>query len=470
MCGVRTADGRGHATFRRWAARTENIFLAMGLIFGLLIVFVTPPFQVPDETSHFFRAYQISQGDLLPERRGQITGGVLPASLQALAARFDLGDWRHQLHTTFRHTIDSRRIQLSPEDVAFAGFSNTTAYGRPAVYAPQVAGIMFGRLVSSSVLDLLYFARLGGMLAWLALGYWAIRIIPGGKWALLAMFFTPMLLFLAPSTSADSFVLGLTALTVAITVRFASTPDRLTFKDLALIFVVAVALAATKIPYSLGFLVLLAIPAAKYGRTRTYVAFWGVTTLLCVGFMGGWLVAAQRFYSPARLDAPISPSLQLAFLARNPFVFVRAVYHVYASYGRQVLWGFVGVLGQSDTPLPYWLRIFAIVNVTIGMLTVEPVCKRLKAVYKWVAALVPLGVFVAIHLLQYLSWTPVGRTVLEGLFGRYLLAVAILMIPLLATRKILIVPVRGWRFAVSLTFMQVVLASSTVVVLLRRYY
>jgi uncharacterized membrane protein len=338
------------------------------------------------------------------------------------------------------------------------------------VYAPQVAGIIVGRLLSSSVLDLLYFARLGGLLVWLALSYWAIRIIPGGKWALLAMSFTPMLLFLAASTSADSFVLGLTALTVAITVRFASTPDRLSSRDLALIFVVSVALAATKMPYSLGFLVFLAIPAAKYGGVRTYATFWAVTTLLCVGFMGAWILEAQRFFSPARLDAPISPYLQLAFLAHDPFVFVRAVYDVYASNGRQVLWGFVGVLGQSDTSLPYWLRIVAIVNVTIGMLTVEPVCRHLKAVYKWVAALVPLAIFVAIHLLQYLSWTPVGRTVLEGVFGRYLLAVAILTIPLLATRKFLVVPVKGWRFAASLTLMQVVLASSTIVVLLGRYY
>jgi uncharacterized membrane protein len=470
MRGVTTADARPHATLRQWAAKIENTFLVMGLIFGLLVVFITPPFQVPDEASHFFRAYQISQGDLLPEKRGQITGGILPASLQELPAGFELGDWRDPVQTTFSHTIDARRIQLEPQNVAFAGFSNTTAYGRPLVYAPQVAGILVGRLLSSSALDLLYFARLGGLLVWLLLSYWAIRIIPGGKWALLAMSFTPMLLFLAASTSADSFVLGLTALTVAITVRFASTPDRLTPRQLALIFVVAVVLAATKMPYSLGFLVFLAIPAAKYGGLKTYAAFWAVTTLLCVGSMGVWLLAAQTFYSPARLDEPISPYLQLAFLAQNPLVFVRAVFDVYVLHGLQVLWGFVGVLGQSDTSLPYWLRILAVINVTIGMLTVEPICRHLKAVYKWVAALVPLGILLAIHLLQYLSWTPVGRTDLEGLFGRYLLAVAILSIPLLATRKNLMVPVKGWRSAAALTLLQVVLASSTIVVLLSRYY
>ncbi len=470
MRNVPTADGRRHATFRRWATRTENIFLVIGLIFGLLVVFITPPFQVPDETSHFFRAYQISQGDLVPEKRGQMTGGLLPASFQEVPALFELGDWRHQVHTTFRHTIDARRIQLRPKEVAFAGFSNTTAYGRPAVYAPQVAGIVLGRLLTSSALDLLYFARLGGLLVWLALSYWAIRIIPGGKWALLAMSFTPMLLFLAASTSADSFVLGLTALTVALTVNFASTPGRLSSRHLALIFVVAVVLAATKMPYSLGFLVLLAIPAAKYGSTRRYAAFWAVTSLLCLGFMGAWVLTAQGFYSPARLDALVSPYLQLDFLVHHPLVFARAVYRLYAYTGRQVLWSFVGLLGQSDTQMPYWLRILALVNVAVGMLTVEAVCRHLRAAYKWIAALVPLGVFAVIHVLQYLSWTPVGGTVLEGVFGRYFLAVAILLIPWLATRKFLIVPVRSWQFAASLTAMQLVLASSTVVVLLRRYY
>jgi Predicted membrane protein (DUF2142) len=40
----------------------DRLVLALGLAGGLLLVFVTPPFQVPDEPAHFFRAYQVATG------------------------------------------------------------------------------------------------------------------------------------------------------------------------------------------------------------------------------------------------------------------------------------------------------------------------------------------------------------------------------------------------------------------------
>ncbi len=48
--------------------KSEHVFLILGLLFGLAFVFVTPPFQVPDEYNHFFRAYEISQGKLLSQK------------------------------------------------------------------------------------------------------------------------------------------------------------------------------------------------------------------------------------------------------------------------------------------------------------------------------------------------------------------------------------------------------------------
>jgi hypothetical protein len=36
---------------------------------GLLYAVVTPPFQVPDEPNHFYRAYQVSSGEVSPRGR-----------------------------------------------------------------------------------------------------------------------------------------------------------------------------------------------------------------------------------------------------------------------------------------------------------------------------------------------------------------------------------------------------------------
>lgn len=49
--------------------KIENIFILFALLFGLLFVFVTPPFQSVDEQAHFFRAYGISSGQFVAHKK-----------------------------------------------------------------------------------------------------------------------------------------------------------------------------------------------------------------------------------------------------------------------------------------------------------------------------------------------------------------------------------------------------------------
>jgi hypothetical protein len=40
-------------------ATAQSLFIVMGAVFGLAFTVAPPPFQVPDENSHFFRAFQL---------------------------------------------------------------------------------------------------------------------------------------------------------------------------------------------------------------------------------------------------------------------------------------------------------------------------------------------------------------------------------------------------------------------------
>jgi len=59
--------------------KPEIIFVLYGSIFGLLILFITPPFQVPDEYLHFDYAYAVSIGKLYGST------SLIPTTLQQLA-------------------------------------------------------------------------------------------------------------------------------------------------------------------------------------------------------------------------------------------------------------------------------------------------------------------------------------------------------------------------------------------------
>lgn len=45
-----------------------RFFFPVALLIGLAYVFLTPPFEVPDEQNHFWRVLAVSRGHLLPKR------------------------------------------------------------------------------------------------------------------------------------------------------------------------------------------------------------------------------------------------------------------------------------------------------------------------------------------------------------------------------------------------------------------
>src|SRR5262249_42115083 len=64
------------------AVSPERVFVGIALGFGLAFVFITPPNMVPDEPDHFRRTYQLSTGQLIPDRK-VIT--ITPSTLQPMS-------------------------------------------------------------------------------------------------------------------------------------------------------------------------------------------------------------------------------------------------------------------------------------------------------------------------------------------------------------------------------------------------
>ena len=110
---------------------------------GLALIFITPPFQVPDEPHHFFRAYQVSRGELVGQIApgGKYAGGLLPESLGRTVNHL-LRDvpFHPEQKVSASWLEDALAMDLEPEREAFLGFSNTVLYS-PVSYAPQAAAI-----------------------------------------------------------------------------------------------------------------------------------------------------------------------------------------------------------------------------------------------------------------------------------------------------------------------------------------
>ena len=66
----------------------HHLFLILGLIFGLKMVFVNPPWQSNDEDRHFFNAYNLSEGHVGPQEKDSVSGFMLPTKLYGTILSF----------------------------------------------------------------------------------------------------------------------------------------------------------------------------------------------------------------------------------------------------------------------------------------------------------------------------------------------------------------------------------------------
>lgn len=404
--------------------RPERFFLAAGLACGLAFVFGTPPFQAPDETSHFYRAYAVSEGNLSARREGEKLGAMLPASLQELGTDLK-GDLPFHPERKIRTEKIFRALQvpLEPERRRFTDY-RTSALFTPIPYLPQAAGILVARWLGAPALGLLYAARLANLLAATVLIWIGLRRLPSYSWLLAMLALTPMALFLRASASGD-------ALGTAAAILLAGTVARLAWgeeeqgrwSDVAILIACSAALCLSKPVYvPLAFLVLL-IPADRLPGRRQLAVFLLQGTVTGAAFALAIATAGAVDVS-IRPDAPVDADRQIADALADPLRVARIVAEDYLFRGPRYVAQVVGQLGWLDVNLPkplVWgyaagLGLLALVDTRRTVTVTLP--QRVLLV------LVALATMALVGASQYASWTPYGADHVEGIQGRYFLPLA----------------------------------------------
>lgn len=418
------AAGRAGAALHRW-------FAAVGLAFGILFVFVTPPFQVPDEPVHFYRTYQIAQGGLFAERRDQSAGGELPASLvdvvEALSGDIPFHPENKADPVAIRKAL---AVPLNPARTAFVSFPNTAIYSF-IPYLPQALAIWAGRQFELSPLWLFYLGRLANLFVSILLIATAIRITPIFRRGFLLIGLLPMTVFQMASVSPDAVTNGLAMLFTALVLALAFDDRRcLTPARVGVLALLAVLVAASKSAYfPLAFLVLI-VPARKARSPRAYLG--AVLLVIAAGLASFalWTRISSEVFVPFYRGGYPSFDAALQFILEHPLLFARKLAGNLYYCGFFYVHSFVGILGWLDTPLPLaWvtIQLFALAAVAVF----DGPWFRLTR-WQWVVVLGVLAASVAMVITsQFVLWTRMTAGSINRAQGRYFIPVATLAFLLL---------------------------------------
>jgi uncharacterized membrane protein len=415
--------------FSKIFAGDARLFALIGGLWGVIILFVTPPFQVPDEVNHFYRAYEVSEGHWVSEKRGQETGRELPQSLLAMAANLNQNVAFHtdnRFDPAWFEAEKGRKLQ--PDHRTFANFPNTALYS-PIAYAPQALGIALVRLIDSRPIVLFYAGRLVNALFGVLLVALAIHTFKSYAHVVIVIFFLPMSQFLNASLSPDALILSSSLLLFALIMKLChATGEQIHREKMAAFLCFGLLILSKPVYVCLGLPLLLAVCRADLqceSRQRQRALLVTLSGFVINAFLLlAWNKVSQGIFNPLRTDVVIDPQAQMKWVIEHPVssiqLFVTQFYH--SVINDYLLHSAVGsLLGWLDTPLNFAWISYHLAIMSVLALVFSSGQEKLQS---WIPLKVGSGIAVGsgillISLAMYASWNPVGAQEVAGFQGRY---------------------------------------------------
>jgi uncharacterized membrane protein len=408
----------------------QKAFLILGIFFGVGFLLLVPPFQINDEPAHYYKAYVVSQGQLLPEKTGGLAGFCVPESLEKTVATYYPMVYKHEVKQNSSSYASTLNLRLNPDNRIYVEKEMYTLVYPPLPYIASGLIMAVASLLGASPLILMYLGRIINLLVWVLMVYLAIKITPVHKWVFLLLALMPMTLFEAASLSADSFNLGLSFLTIAFFFKLAFEEEktRVENKDLLVLLALLAMLSLSKIGYALLLIMFFLIPSYKFvNKKRMISQFFLVLTLPVVFIAGIWNYLFKDLYiamPPAWATASIPG--QIAFISSNPLNFLQIITHTLIEK-QGFLVSFVGIFGWNELSLPNLIVALYLIALIVVAVADNKSLIKINPKQKLLAFITYFAMFFLVIIYEYVTFTPVGLDIIYGVQGRYFIPVAPLL-------------------------------------------
>lgn len=431
------------------------VFLVLAGFFGAVFAVVTPPFWGHDEITQHGRAYQVSQGGMLPEEIPEDRvpgmrswGGQVPVEVgRVMDAAFE--DYRSDRPEP-ASKVDDSDAYPPLLDAPISGertdvwFTNTAAYS-PVPYLPHAVALALTEALGGDTRAHVYAPRIAGLLAYLAVVGFAVHALRGTRfaWVLVAVALLPIAIFQSGTTTADTLTNALSLLLSALLVKALFLRRQLSGGETAALLATLVALPLCKPTYVLLPLLALLIPAAMTALGRRAPdgepsprekPWWRITSIgaLAAGLGGfgvwtsisGETTEGMGYMRPPEQYETVRPGDQLSGILSDPVGFVGTFVESWAL--RDLLWfdQFFGELGFSYVKVPGATQVFALLALTLAVLGAERLRSRtLPTLVTTTVVVLTTGM---IFGTLYLSFSPVDFYIIDGVQGRYFVPLAVL--------------------------------------------
>lgn len=434
----------------------EKIFIALFVLFGVMILFMRPPYQLMDEINHLPRAWQISEGIFLSptitigdfvngaDVRSKKIFNLNQAPADALNDKVYFAEMPVSflpddfiINANYKHYIHAFSIEgiekflatpLNAEECEPVLIPNTGFYP-PPTYLPQAATAFIGRSLNLNAGAIFYLMGLNGLIFAAVCVFWAMKVLPEAKTLIFLLAMMPMFLVEATSTSADAVTFGVCFLGTAWLLSLRNSTEKFSRAEIFGLIILAIMLACSKSVYGTILLLYFLIPRERVGYLKKFLLLGAGLLLLNLMTSLGWTEFAlgtagvepansRQYLGLQNVDV----AAQKVFVVEHPQAFLDAVIN---SFGIGVVYywisfmGFWGANGNFHLPYVFYV-VYGITLIFFALTNGLRLTLAERSVFLFAATVSTFAFF----LFDYLTWTPVGEDWIAGVQGRYFIPIA----------------------------------------------
>lgn len=412
--------------------KIASLFLLLALIFGVMFIFLGPPFSGPDETVHYLNICSLSHGHFFPTvENGEIGSYIGTEELryyEDFAGKYiGYGEKFSYVHLMVYTRAPMEATQVFVPSTAFE--VNFFAYLIPAF----IVGVLRLLGFSLNAYNTMLLAKLANLVLFTVITYFALKktkLFPKTMFLLALM---PMTLYQAASLSYDALLLPCCFLLFAYATKLLTSAEDyvVTKNDIVAVCLAAAGIAASKAPYLCLFAIFLTIPIKKFGSRKRYFTCIGLIAGIAIAiYLIPTLITAITTSGSTAAPDPVAIEQRQYFFS-HLYEFPAILFRTFDAFFDFWLESFVGDFGWLDTPFP-----IVAIELYIGMLLLSAMIEatsigdRIKWQTRVLSVASVIIVALGTFIIMFLNHNPVhaGKlevSVIHGMQGRYFIPFAL---------------------------------------------
>lgn len=424
----------------------EKLFVVIGLIVGCIFIYIIPPFQSPDEDSHFKKAYSISNGNFYAKKENKIIGLEVPNAMNDYINNKLTMMGNRELKYSYNEFYYDQYLPSDLSKVSF--YKVSTSETSPIAHLIPGIGILIAKLFgfiffkgNPSIAFLLSFARFFSLLSYLTIGYFAIKLTPSFKKSFFVILLMPMSIFLGSMVTYDNLLISVVALAVASILKLTyDKKEKFNNKWFLVFTIIGYILLNVKVIYAPILALMLFIPNEKFKnkskkeKWKTYLLLGATIILITI------ILKIPNLLLGSTKSSDLYSS-QMEFVLSHPLSYIKILVNNIRSQLIQQLYWMVGTFGLLDTYLPPIFMFISFINLLFVFAT-DGISEKLKIDYrqKIIVLLAFILGIVGMYTAMYLYWTvdvlgKIGGNTITGVQGRYFIPLLI-SLPLLFSNSL----------------------------------